>query len=109
MLQNRFRSHLTNPLGNDPPSAVQASLEIVADKTFRISWEDSDNAEFYRVLENPDGVSGFTQISDDLALSTLTLDHRVALFRFQVRLKAQLLMLNQVIPAVFNSLEEMSV
>jgi len=70
----------TNPLGNDPPSAVQASLEIVADKTFRISWEDSDNAEFYRVLENPDGVSGFTQISDDLALSTLTLDHRVALF-----------------------------
>jgi len=39
------------------------------------------DVDFYRVLENPDGVSGFTQISDDLDASVQTFDHRVALFR----------------------------
>lgn len=61
-------------------SQVQATLELITDKTFRISWQPSINAEFYRVLENPDGLSGFTQISDDLEPSTQRLDHRVALY-----------------------------
>jgi len=62
------------------PTRVQASLELVPDKTFRISWQPSTDAEFYRVLENPDGVSGFTQISEDLEPSTHSIDHRVALY-----------------------------
>lgn len=66
--------------GNDTVDPVQASLELVADKTFRISWQPSDGAQFYRVLENPDGVSGFTQISDDLEASTQRFDQRVALY-----------------------------
>ena len=77
--------------GNDPtvvgsapaPSEqllpVQANLELVQDKTFSISWQSAEGAQFYRVLENPDGLSGFSQISDDLAPSVLTFDHRVAL------------------------------
>lgn len=62
------------------PDAVQASLEIVPIKTFRISWQPSTNADFYRVLEDPDGESGFSQISDDLDSSTLVFDHSISLY-----------------------------
>ena len=63
------------------PEAVQASLELIADKTFRISWPLMDGADFYRILENPDGVSGFTQVGLDLDASVQTFDHRVALYK----------------------------
>ncbi len=59
---------------------VLADLELIADKTFRLSWQAAEGAEFYRVMENPDGVSGFSQISGDLESSTLSFDHRVALY-----------------------------
>jgi len=59
---------------------LRASLNLVADKTFRISWQPITGIDFYRVLENPDGVSGFTQITGDLEPSTQSLDHRVALY-----------------------------
>jgi len=86
--------------GNDPtvagsaPStiqpllAVEANLELVQDKTFRISWQPSEGAQFYRVLENPDGLSGFSQISDDLVPSVQSFDHRVAI---HARVNAQYL------------------
>ena len=70
----------SNPLGIDSIQPVQATLEVVAAKTFRISWQLSDIAEFYRVLENTDGSSGFSQISEDLAVSARVFDHRVALY-----------------------------
>lgn len=59
----------------EPP---HVSLELVTDKTFRISWQPSEGANSYRVLENPDGNSGFTRIGGELDASTLRLDHRVA-------------------------------
>jgi len=71
----------TNPLAIDPPQPVVAELRVNPDKTFQISWQASTDAEFYRVLENPDGVSGFNQISEDLAATTLSYDHRVALYQ----------------------------
>lgn len=70
----------TNPQGDDAPASVQASLELVPDKTFRISWQLSTNALFYRVLENADGLSGYTPISEDLDSSSHTFDHRVILY-----------------------------
>lgn len=63
------------------PQAVQANLELVQDKTFRITWQPSAGAEFYRVLENPDGVSGFSQVSNDLGSAVQTFDQRVALYK----------------------------
>ncbi|MBX2883536.1 MAG: FG-GAP repeat protein [Granulosicoccus sp.] len=60
--------------------AIQATLEILPHKTFRISWQTTGNAQYFRVLENPDGVSGYYQISGDLAPSQQTFDHRVALY-----------------------------
>jgi len=62
------------------PQAVLAGLELVADKTFRLSWQAAEGAEFYKVMENPDSVSGFSPISGDLDSSTLSFDHRVALY-----------------------------
>jgi len=62
------------------PQPVQPSLELVQDKTFRISWQSLEGAEFYRVSENPDGISGFTQIGEDLDASVQLFDHRVALY-----------------------------
>lgn len=63
-----------------PPSAVQANLELVSDKTFRVSWLVSDDADFYKILENPDGISGFSAISNNLDSTTLRFDHRIALY-----------------------------
>jgi len=73
----------TNPSGDDllqPVEPVLATLELVQNKTFRISWQDAADAQFYRVLENPDKVSGFTRISDDLDSTTNVYNHRVALY-----------------------------
>lgn len=72
------------------PVPAQAGIQLVSDKTFRITWPLSDGADFYRVLENPDGVSGFVSVSDDISAntdtsnsdsSTETFDHRVALYK----------------------------
>jgi len=71
----------TNPLEEDILEPVTTSLELVADKTFRINWEPTKGARYYRILENPDGLSGYTQISDDLDAATQMFDHRVALFK----------------------------
>jgi len=70
----------TNPEADDAPLAVQATIEPVQDKTFRISWQSAEGAQFYRVMENPDGASGYTQISDEIDATTLVFDHRVALY-----------------------------
>ena len=80
----------TNPFENDSAAPVsqpsqlsgsfQAGLELVPDKTFSISWQALGGTEFYRVLENPDGVSGYNAISTDLASTVLAFNHRVALF-----------------------------
>ncbi|MBX2886254.1 MAG: FG-GAP repeat protein [Granulosicoccus sp.] len=65
---------------------VSASVELRVDKTFRISWGQNNAAEFFRVLENPDGVSGYTDVSGELDASTEYYDHRVALHkRFNAR------------------------
>ena len=65
---------------------VQASLEILPIKIFRLRWQPSAGAQFYRVLENPDGVSGYQLISNDLDASAQSYDHEVALYsRFNAR------------------------
>ena len=71
-----------NDDGDASPPAVAAELTLNYDiKTFRFSWNDVSDASFYRLYENPDGVSGFTQISGDIAAGTEQFDHYVALPR----------------------------
>jgi len=79
---NPFESNTSTPVSQPLESSepVQARLELVPDKTFNISWLPINGTEFYRVLENPDGVSGYNAITADLAPTVLSFDHRVALF-----------------------------
>ena len=70
----------TNPVSDDTLEAVQATLTLVAIKKVRLSWQPVTGARFYRVFENPDGVSGYTQISDDLSEATDSFEHRIALY-----------------------------
>ncbi len=71
-----------NNNGDTSPPAVAAELTLSYDiKTFRFSWNDVSDASFYRLYENPDGVSGFSQISGDIAAGTERFDHYVALTR----------------------------
>lgn len=62
------------------PNAVQLSLELVPDKTFRFNWGAADGAEFYRLMENADGQSGFNVVSEDITAAQNSYDHRVALY-----------------------------
>jgi len=77
-----------NPNGDNLPPAVEASLDVLPIKTFRISWQTTPDARYYRVLENPDGISGFSDISGELEASATGFDHVVALY---ARINAQYL------------------
>ena len=79
-----------NPQGNDAIEPVQASIELLPIKTFRISWNTTPNAQYYRVLENPDGVSDHTEIRGKLEATTTNFDHYIALYtRFNARYMVQ--------------------
>ena len=64
-----------------PPVAI-ASLNFspASAKTFRFSWDDVADATHYKLMENPDGASGFTQVGADVAQGTQTVDHVVPLY-----------------------------
>jgi len=68
-----------------PATASEPSLSF-ATKTFRFSWTDVDNATHYKLLENPDGNSGFTQVGGDISQGTQSTDHIVPLY---ARINAQ--------------------
>ena len=70
-----------DPVAAEMLLPVSASVELLPAKTFRIRWEPTGAADFYRVLENPDGVSGFTAISGELEASTEFYDHQVPLHK----------------------------
>lgn len=59
---------------------TEPTLELVADKTVRLTWGAREGALSYRVFENPDGVAGFSPISEVLDNSTFSFEHRVALY-----------------------------
>jgi len=88
---DELRADHPKPVDSSTESAaalqpVSASIELMADKTFRISWEPDNAANYYHVLENPDGISGYTDVSGELDATTEYYDHRVALHkRFNAR------------------------
>ena len=69
------------PATEQLPLAVQPVLDITAIKTFRFSWEDVALATSYRLLENADGISGFTQVGPDIQPGVETTDLFVALYK----------------------------
>ncbi|VAX01214.1 Type IV pilus biogenesis protein PilO [hydrothermal vent metagenome] len=69
-----------------PAVAAEPVLNFTQSKAFRFTWIDAPDATFYRLLENPDGGSGFTQVGADIAQGAEVYDHIVPLY---ARLNAQ--------------------
>jgi hypothetical protein len=67
------------PLPVPPEPTVSATGYI---KQLIFSWTDADFADFYRLLENPDGHTGFTQVGDDIPADTLSVSRDIAVHLF---------------------------
>ncbi len=63
-----------------PVTAAIATLGFDI-KTFRFTWADVSDATFYRLMENSDGASGFSQVGTDIAQGTQSFDHSVSLYQ----------------------------
>lgn len=59
------------------------TLSVESIKLFRFDWSVDESATHYRILENPDGQSGFTDVSGDINAGTDT-------FRLEVPLHARI-------------------
>jgi len=67
----------------NPPAPEQAQVTVVGDiKQLLFSWEEVPYTDFYRLLENPDGHSGFTQVGDDIPAGTLEVTRDIAVHLF---------------------------
>ena len=63
-----------------PGIAAEPTLTFHSVKAFRVSWSDVSYATHYKLLENPNGVSGFTQVGSDVIQGTERIDHIVPLY-----------------------------
>jgi hypothetical protein len=72
---------------NDSNSTVATpTLSFTPIKTFHFTWTDVAHATYYKLLENPDGVSGFTQVGSDIPAGIESMDLVVPLY---ARINAQ--------------------
>ncbi len=55
-------------------------LEIGATKAFNFSWIDTPGVSHYKLFEDPDGQSGFSQVGDDISSGIESYEHIVALY-----------------------------
>ena len=63
-----------------PLAAAIPDLSFAQSKVFRFNWTDAADTTFYRLLENPDGTTGFTQVGSDIPQGTQTFEHIVPLY-----------------------------
>lgn len=59
-----------DPNGDLPPTAPMLDVTPTAVKTFALSWTSVDDVSEYRLLEDPDGASGFNHIATLPSTST---------------------------------------
>ncbi|WP_444941487.1 hypothetical protein ACJJI3_03230 [Microbulbifer sp. ZKSA004] len=73
-----------DPPAEDPPATSNAVRDFALDfepiKVFRFTWTDAANASHYHLLENPDGLSGFTRVAEDIPQGSETLALEVPLY-----------------------------
>ena len=78
--------------GSDSSSSTSSSnisnfsLSFSAVKSFDFTWTDSSDATYYKLMENQDGNSGFTQVGSNISSGTQTYSHIVPLY---ARMNAQ--------------------
>ncbi|WP_444918736.1 histidine kinase [Microbulbifer sp. JMSA003] len=73
-----------------PPSQPQNfSLSFEANKLFQFKWDAAEGAEYYRLQENPNGISGFSQVGEDIPQDSESYALEVPLY---ARINAQYLL-----------------
>lgn len=66
-----------------PPVPEQAEVAVEGDiKQLVFSWDEVQYTDYYRLLENPDSHSGFTQMGEDIPADTLTATQDIAVHLF---------------------------
>ena len=69
-----------------PPPPPTLSLTLEKTKLFRLAWNSVAGSTHYRLLEDPTGGAGFTQLGADLSASTTSIEQVVTLHsRFKAR------------------------
>ncbi|WP_299585455.1 hypothetical protein [uncultured Microbulbifer sp.] len=65
-----------------PGQAKDLTLSFEAVKIFRFNWTDTEGASHYHLLENTDGVSGFSPVAENISQGseTLALEIEAALY-----------------------------
>ena len=66
--------------GSGGGGGTEPTMSFVQTKLLRFNWTDVAGATFYRLLENPDGDSGFSQVGADIPAGTEQYDHEVPLY-----------------------------
>jgi hypothetical protein len=67
----------------NPPLPAAPTVSIEGDiKKLIFSWDAVTGAAYYRLLENADGHSGFTQVGDDIPAGTLATTRDIAVHLF---------------------------
>jgi trimeric autotransporter adhesin len=70
-----------------PPTLT---LTFAKTKLFRFAWSNVSSIDHYRLLEDPDGSSGFTQVGADIPASSTALEQLTPLYsRFNARYNLQ--------------------
>lgn len=62
------------------PEPTTADIQPGPNKQFLFSWTSSPGSEHYKLLENPDGMSGFTQVGSDIPGTDNSISIHVPLF-----------------------------
>ncbi len=64
---------------NPPVTAAMPVLDLMPVKRFRFGWTDVADATFYRLLEDPDGSSGYIPLGDPIPGGVQRFEHYVPL------------------------------
>jgi hypothetical protein len=68
------------PVDDIPVTAASANLDFDT-KILRFNWIDVSDATHYKLMENPDGASGFTQVGADIVQGTQIIEHVITLYQ----------------------------
>lgn len=75
-----INASFSDRIGSAPPvNAAKPDLSFEQIKNFRFSWRDVADATHYKLLENPDGASGFTQVGKNIKQGIQSVNRIVSL------------------------------